>query len=452
MSDHDADSSEASDDGSRNDLEDDSGDDVPSRVSVTHFQPSPGMEFARSLPGDDEDDEEEDELSSSIARSGMALLPTPSPGKGKKLDEDEQPVLPIPTSVWDLKDYVSKSDVPGDKHWKCLMCKSVFKGPPNSTKAKAHLARVVKADIKPCMARPLPPRNVLDMFERQWQALLDSKKEKVRRTIADAQSEAMSAAAGAEQLILHSRSRDAKKLRQLSSNNPPMSAKKSPKKSPTTTTIAGASLGSIESFLPGNVERSNVEMDWLISRFIFEGGWPFSIVEDPNFVAIIRKAKLVGQNYKPPYRKRVSEELLKLLYEEEYGKMTKQLREESDIFGLVLYGDGATIAKTPFINILAGGVHLPNACLEIHDCTAQLAAGGRKTAKYIADTMIFHMNKIDPKGRLVDLVIFDGASNVQKAGKILEERYPLITCIHGAEHVVSLFFLMWRRPRLEKCM
>lgn len=40
----------------------------------------------------------------------------------------------------------------------------------------------------------------------------------------------------------------------------------------------------------------------------------------------------------------------------------------------------------------------------------------------------------------IDLVIFDGASNVQKAGKILEARYPRLSVVHGAEHVLSLFY------------
>ena len=39
-----------------------------------------------------------------------------------------------------------------------------------------------------------------------------------------------------------------------------------------------------------------------------------------------------------------------------------------------------------------------------------------------------------------DLCAFDGASNVQKAGAILSTHFPRVTCIHGAEHVVSLFF------------
>ncbi len=41
---------------------------------------------------------------------------------------------------------------------------------------------------------------------------------------------------------------------------------------------------------------------------------------------------------------------------------------------------------------------------------------------------------------LVNLVFFDGASNIQNAAKILRAFNPCITVGHGAKHVVSLFF------------
>jgi hypothetical protein len=41
---------------------------------------------------------------------------------------------------------------------------------------------------------------------------------------------------------------------------------------------------------------------------------------------------------------------------------------------------------------------------------------------------------------VVDLLLFDGASNVQNATKLATITYHHITVVHGAEHVVSLFF------------
>ncbi len=37
-------------------------------------------------------------------------------------------------------------------------------------------------------------------------------------------------------------------------------------------------------------------------------------------------------------------------------------------------------------------------------------------------------------------MLFDGASNVQNTAKLASITYPRITVVHGAEHVVPLFF------------
>ncbi len=70
-----------------------------------------------------------------------------------------------------------------------------------------------------------------------------------------------------------------------------------------------------------------------------------------------------------------------------------------------------------------------------------MVAGGKKDATYIADLMKPHICELDQDRMDVDLIFFDGASNVQKAGRILEATFPRISGIHGAEHVVSLFFV-----------
>ena len=45
---------------------------------------------------------------------------------------------------------------------------------------------------------------------------------------------------------------------------------------------------------------------------------------------------------------------------------------------------------------------------------------------------------------LIDLVLFDGASNVSKTGKLLAINYPCITSLslHGADHVSALFMFI----------
>jgi hypothetical protein len=69
-----------------------------------------------------------------------------------------------------------------------------------------------------------------------------------------------------------------------------------------------------------------------------------------------------------------------------------------------------------------------------------MSSGGKKDATYVAKLFEPHLEQLDPHKNSVDLFYFDGASNVQKAGRILCAKYPRATCLHGAEHVVALFF------------
>ena len=50
------------------------------------------------------------------------------------------------------------------------------------------------------------------------------------------------------------------------------------------------------------------------------------------------------------------------------------------------------------------------------------------------------MKEIDPAKRILDKVVFDGASDVQLSGRLLKVHYPNLTVMRGVEHTVSLFF------------
>ena len=49
------------------------------------------------------------------------------------------------------------------------------------------------------------------------------------------------------------------------------------------------------------------------------------------------------------------------------------------------------------------------------------------------------MKEIDPAKQLTDIVLFDGASNVQLAGKLLKVHYTKLTFMRSVEHTLSLF-------------
>lgn len=187
--------------------------------------------------------------------------------------------------------------------------------------------------------------------------------------------------------------------------------------------------------------QAESQLTMAIADLIHSCGLPFSLASHHKFHRVLTLAKLVTKKYIPPGRNKVAGELLDLNYDLYIKNTTELLMKEADVYGLTFFGDAATVKKTPLINILASSVHLPVGCLRIVDCTGHLQADGRKDAAYIADLFVPHireMEKTTPK--CTDLVIFDGASNVQKAGQLLQAKFPHISVLHGAEHVISLFY------------
>ena len=79
-------------------------------------------------------------------------------------------------------------------------------------------------------------------------------------------------------------------------------------------------------------------------------------------------------------------------------------------------------------------------------CSKILAQGGKKDATFRSEAFKPYVKKYDYKNSHTYLVFFDGALNVQKAGKILDASYPCITVFHGAEHVLSLFLQYCKIP------
>ena len=88
------------------------------------------------------------------------------------------------------------------------------------------------------------------------------------------------------------------------------------------------------------------------------------------------------------------------------------------------------------------------AILDIANLSASSAKGQKKSGSFLADLMTPSMRKLENETDIyrrdhvgvIDLVAMDGASNVQKAGRILSVRFPNITVVHGVEHCTDLVF------------
>jgi hypothetical protein len=203
--------------------------------------------------------------------------------------------------------------------------------------------------------------------------------------------------------------------------------------------------------LCGNAVDPNApaRMDVAIADFIHSHLLPFSLAQDPKLMKIIEEARKLGSGYKPPDRHDIAGKYLDALYVAHWKQQMKTLLSEAQAFGITVFGDGATIKTVPLVNVLVSCVNNPFALLEIADCTEHLAEGGKKDAKYIAKIIMpliqlmeseEDMHKKTHSG-LVDLVFFDGASNVQNAGKILQAFNPRITVLDTARSMLFLCFL-----------
>ena len=176
-----------------------------------------------------------------------------------------------------------------------------------------------------------------------------------------------------------------------------------------------------------------------IADFIHGCGLPFSLSEHPKFRSMCTAMMEMTNRFKFPNRRSVAGKYLDKNYQVHQDKYKKELLDHAETFGLMLLGDGATVKRMPLMNIIASGVYCPVAVLAIADCTKQMADGKTKNAEFVVKHLFVpHFATLDPEKKLIDMVAFDGASNVQKAGRALCDLYPRCTVIHGGEHVVSL--------------
>ncbi len=86
------------------------------------------------------------------------------------------------------------------------------------------------------------------------------------------------------------------------------------------------------------------QMDIAIADIIFSNGLPISLVECAKFNKLILSARHIPPKYTPPYRKKMGESLLDDIYQSTYDEQMRSLLKESKVFGIALFGNGATIA------------------------------------------------------------------------------------------------------------
>ena len=77
-------------------------------------------------------------------------------------------------------------------------------------------------------------------------------------------------------------------------------------------------------------------------------------------------------------------------------------------------------------------------CVDIIDCTSRLLEGQKKDGTFILSLFLLLLERLDRLKDRMDIVFFEGGSNFQLAGRIMQAVHPRITVVHGLEHVLSL--------------
>jgi hypothetical protein len=181
-------------------------------------------------------------------------------------------------------------------------------------------------------------------------------------------------------------------------------------------------------------------LDLAIADFFLSENLPDKAVDSKLFRRVLKLAKTVDSDYIPPNRNRIGGDLLDLQYNTCIEKNKELVLKEAEVFGVSWLSDGATVHRMPLWNVLLCCANISPITTAVGDATDHLKGGGKKDALYIANNMSDVVDEYDPQGNLTDVFFFDGASNVAKAGQVLEVIYPRTVALHGGEHVVSLYF------------
>jgi hypothetical protein len=244
------------------------------------------------------------------------------------------------SSAWDFEK-VERIGTRESPAWKCGWCGRTFKG-WNATKVMNHVAKATgKTDIVSCTGSI--PKATLSFFQafRCKKMGMSALKRQHGEAIVDTISENQTS------IAVHLQEKRARSSNSASAGN------------------NYVALTSDD----GCVEATNAtRLTAAIAEFIFCKGLSFSATEGDHFMQILKLARLVPLSYRPPNRNVICNELLDLSYDNRLVRYVAALDVDADIYGLSLFGDGATVHGMPLMNILASGFGEPCAVLSIVDC------------------------------------------------------------------------------------
>ena len=88
-----------------------------------------------------------------------------------------------------------------------------------------------------------------------------------------------------------------------------------------------------------------------IADLIISEGLSFNISQKTRFKKVLYLARTVSKCYQPQNRKLTCKDILDVIHDQNMERNLSLIKIESDIFGLLFLGDGATISIIPLLNI-----------------------------------------------------------------------------------------------------
>ena len=124
--------------------------------------------------------------------------------------------------------------------------------------------------------------------------------------------------------------------------------------------------------------------DIIISEDIY-----FNIYHKPRFKKVLDLERTVSKSYQPPNRKFISKDILDVIHDQNMERNLSLIKKESDIFGFLFLGDGATIFIIPLLNILVSVKIFQQPCQNFFIARSTYhMVGGRVEVLYVIDILI----------------------------------------------------------------
>jgi hypothetical protein len=265
-----------------------------------------------------------------------------TPGsKGSKDSTPSSSAVAEVKTVWDFEKMEKRGGPDAfSKSWYCGWCGLSLKG-WNATKALNHISKAPgNNDVKACSGAI--PKNTLAFFQSfRFQKLGAAT---LKRQHKDAFAEKVSENQHSIAVMFQSNRNRASK------------------------SGAAAVIDMTGDGGEGVALANSTKLTSAIAEFVYSKGLSFSATEGEHFQQILKLSRLVSNSYRPPSRKVLANELLELSYQSRLNKYMVDLEVDAEVYGISLFGDGATVHGMPLMNILASGVHEPSAVLAIIDC------------------------------------------------------------------------------------